>query len=305
MSGQINKAVVPIAAALSFVAGAGVTYFLLKPKAPVPAQQQPAAAVAGKRPPPPPQGAPVQPPTPGSSIASQPGDIMKYGWPGFENIKKKEGHILSYDRKAKTAHWVCERINRQQLQQRNAERSACQFFEDMTEHELFRAKLNDYRRSGYDRGHLAAAGNHNYSATAMCDTFSLSNMSPQVGKGFNRDYWNSLEGYARGLTKEWENVYMCTGPLYLPTQNENGRTYVKYEVIGETRVAVPTHFFKTLLMEKDGGSTVEIQAFILPNAPIDESTPLQSFRVPLQEVERASGHLFYENLPGKYAKVKV
>jgi endonuclease G len=45
---------------------------------------------------------------------------------------------------------------------------------------MFRATLNDYRRSGYDRGHLAAAGNHKYWPMAQKETFSLSNMSPQV-----------------------------------------------------------------------------------------------------------------------------
>ena len=36
------------------------------------------------------------------------------------------------------------------------------------------------RRSGFDRGHMAPAGNHRSSQQAMDDTFFLSNMSPQV-----------------------------------------------------------------------------------------------------------------------------
>ena len=38
----------------------------------------------------------------------------------------------------------------------------------------------------YDRGHLAPAADHKGSQRAMEDTFTLSNVSPQVGKGFNR-----------------------------------------------------------------------------------------------------------------------
>ena len=41
-------------------------------------------------------------------------------------------------------------------------------------------------------------------------------MAPQVGHGFNRDYWNKLEKHVRKLTKKYSNVYVCTGPLYLP-----------------------------------------------------------------------------------------
>lgn len=74
----------------------------------------------------------------------------------------------------------------------------------------------DYRGSGYDRGHLAAAGNHQLNQEICDQTFLLSNISPQVGKGFNRDAWNRLEKYVRKLTRVYKHLYVCTGPLYLP-----------------------------------------------------------------------------------------
>lgn len=73
-------------------------------------------------------------------------------------------------------------------------------------------------------------------------------MSPQVGKGFNRDKWNDLERYARyfyaiflgnGITvvlcfrkvaKKSLNTYILTGPLYLPYKAEDGNNYVRYKV---------------------------------------------------------------------------
>lgn len=54
-----------------------------------------------------------------------------------------------------------------------------------------------FQCSGFDRGHLAAAGNHRKSQLAVDQTFYLSNMSPQVGRGFNRDKWNDLEMHCR------------------------------------------------------------------------------------------------------------
>lgn len=81
---------------------------------------------------------------------------------------------------------------------------------------MFRSDNSDYKKSGYDRGHLAAAGNHKASQNSIDQTFYLSNMAPQVGEGFNRDSWNRLERYVRKLTKTYTNVYCCTGPLYLP-----------------------------------------------------------------------------------------
>ena len=50
----------------------------------------------------------------------------------------------------------------------------------------------------------------------------------QVGAGFNRDKWEHLERYVRGLTKLYKNVYVCTGPLYLPKPEPDGKNYVRY-----------------------------------------------------------------------------
>lgn len=82
--------------------------------------------------------------------------------------------------------------------------------------DLYRARNHDYKQSGFDRGHLAAAGNHRLCQEYADETFVLSNIAPQVGAGFNRDAWNNLEKYVRKLARMHKNVYVCTGPLYLP-----------------------------------------------------------------------------------------
>lgn len=46
----------------------------------------------------------------------------------------------------------------------------------------------------------------------MDDTFSLTNISPQVGKGFNRDYWARFEKYVRDLTKSCSDVSVENTP---------------------------------------------------------------------------------------------
>lgn len=83
-------------------------------------------------------------------------------------------------------------------------------------HIIYRADNSDYKHSGYDRGHLAAAGNHKADQKHLEQTFYLSNMAPQVGVGFNRHSWNRLEKYVRKIAKSSTGVYCCTGPLYLP-----------------------------------------------------------------------------------------
>jgi len=116
-----------------------------------------------------------------------------------------------------------------------------------------------------------------------------------VGVGFNRDKWNDLEKEVRGLVKKNDNVWVVTGPLYLPHREPDGKMYVKYEVIGNQQVAVPTHFFKVVVTEKSG--QYGLLSYVLPNAPCDKGIPLNNYLVPLDSIERAAGFLLFDRLP--------
>nr|XP_023021770.1 endonuclease G, mitochondrial-like isoform X1 [Leptinotarsa decemlineata] len=143
--------------------------------------------------------------------------IMKYGFPSLDNVRSFDDYVLSYDRRNRVAHWVFEHLTADRVKPNDGvDRSKCEFKPDESIHKFFRSDNSDYKKSGYDRGHLAAAGNHKSHQSHIEQTFYLSNMAPQVGKGFNRDSWNRLEKYVRKLTKVYRNVYCCTGPLYLP-----------------------------------------------------------------------------------------
>lgn len=166
---------------------------------------------------------------------------------------------------------------------------------------MFRARLKDYHKSGYDRGHQVPAANANWSQQAMDDTFKLSNMCPQVGEGFNRHYWAGFERFCRNLTQRYPSVRIVTGPLYLPKKGDDGKWHVSYEVVGDPpNVAVPTHFFKVILGEDDDtdelGNRVAVGAFVLPNAPIDKDALLANFETNIELVERASGLQFVRDL---------
>uniref|UniRef100_A0A1A8VA13 Endonuclease n=1 Tax=Nothobranchius furzeri TaxID=105023 RepID=A0A1A8VA13_NOTFU len=222
------------------------------------------------------------------------GAVMKYGFPSLANIKTRESYITSYDPRTRTASWVIERLNPTSLTG-PSNRKFCDFKEDDSVHIFHRATNDDYRGSGFDRGHLAAAANHKWSQKAMDDTFYLSNVAPQ-NPNLNQNTWNNLEKLCRSLTKRYLNVYVCTGPLYLPSKEDDGKLYVRYQVIGQNHVAVPTHFFKVLILEQADGRGVELRSYVLPNQPIDDKVPLERFLVPIETIERASGLLFVPNI---------
>jgi endonuclease G, mitochondrial len=160
------------------------------------------------------------------------------------------------------------------------------FKEDEQIPEQLRATLADYKGSGFDRGHQAPAANHRSNPKAMADTFYLTNMCPQCPK-FNRGYWARLEKHIRDLTKNYQNVYVVTGPLYLPYEEGNKR-FVKYQVIGPNDIAVPTHFFKVITLEDLQGRK-EMNAYILPNAEIPSNAPLHQFETTIQKIEKTAG----------------
>jgi endonuclease G, mitochondrial len=230
---------------------------------------------------------------------SRVGQIMKFGFPGLDNIRSFDDYVLSFDRRTRNAHWVFEHLTAEHVKHNDkVDRAKCDFKADDSIHQFFRADNADFKKSGFDRGHLAAAGNHKKDQKHLEQTFYLSNISPQVGTGFNRDSWNRLERYVRKLTKSYANVYVCTGPLYLPRKEPNGKLYIKYEVIGINNVAVPTHFFKVIVCESFDGK-LELESFVMPNEVIPDETPLENFRVPPESVERAAGLLFFDKINRK------
>ncbi|KAL4661182.1 hypothetical protein H8957_015710 [Semnopithecus entellus] len=229
-------------------------------------------------------------------------ELAKYGLPGLAQLKSRESYVLCYDPRTRGALWVVEQLRPERLRG-DGDRRTCDFREDDSVHAYHRATNADYRGSGFDRGHLAAAANHRWSQKAMEDTFYLSNVAPQVPH-LNQNAWNNLEKYSRSLTRSYQNVYVCTGPLFLPRTEADGKSYVKYQVIGKNHVAVPTHFFKVLILEAAGGQ-IELRSYVMPNAPVDEAIPLERFLVPIESIERASGLLFVPNILARAGSLKA
>lgn len=261
---------------------------------------------------------PVAPPKPSTVLPGEPGsdvkptDFFRYGFPGpIHDIERHQEFVSVYDRRTRNPSFVVEHITAESLQKgpTNGDRKNSYFKEDEAVPAKFRALLQDYYRSGYDRGHQAPAADAKFSQEAMNETFMLTNMSPQVGAGFNRDYWASFEYFVRTLTKSYRSVRVVTGPLYLPkTDPADGKTKVCYEVIGNPpNVAVPTHFFKLIVGEKSLAKSADsdelsVAAFVLPNEKIPNEVPLTSFQVPIDALERSTGLEFLTRVPENQRK---
>ena len=94
-----------------------------------------------------------------------------------------------------------------------------------------RAELDDYARSGYDRGHMAPNGDMPDRRTQQ-ESFTLANMVPQDAEN-NRHLWAGIEAVVRKQARKEGDLYVITGPAFI------GRALQK---VGN--VLVPTHLYK-------------------------------------------------------------
>ncbi|KAF7458943.1 Nuc1p like endonuclease G [Cryptosporidium felis] len=135
--------------------------------------------------------------------------------PSKENLILRESYLSSVSFKDKIPNWVAEKITENSCNGR-AERANCIFQTDPKVPLIWSADNKDYFASGYSRGHMAAAGQHKESQTAQSDTFYLSgNILPQDLSNNGGD-WYRLELISRNLTKYYKDVYVVSGPLFVP-----------------------------------------------------------------------------------------
>lgn len=143
-----------------------------------------------------------------------------------------EAFAVLHSGNTKTPVYVAQRLNRQILEDANEKRSK-RFFADARLPSGERAELEDYKNSGYSRGHMAPAGDMD-TPTAMAQSFSLANMVPQNAQ-HNGGAWNKIEQDTRQYVKRAKgDVYVITGPVF----TDSGPR------IGANGVKVPTYLYK-------------------------------------------------------------
>lgn len=200
---------------------------------------------------------------------------VKYGAPSTQPVLLcRLAYVLSHNSSHKVPDWVAYRLTREQLLAGNVPRSD-DFRPDVDLESGERSELKDYKNSGFDRGHMAPAGAMKWSERAMSESFLLSNMAPQVGAGFNRGIWKSLEEKVRVWAVARGELYVVTGPIY---------DSANLSTIGTNQVTVPTHFYKVIF----DPVSVEAIAFILPNKS-NPSSQLPTFIVSVDAVETKAG----------------
>ncbi|MFT6214778.1 MAG: endonuclease G [Roseivirga sp.] len=206
-----------------------------------------------------------------------------FAWPSYEAnqaIVERPYYTLRYSEEHEQAMWVAYMLAADSLNRKTYSRK--DDFRKDPRIKTGSADLNDYKGSGYDRGHIAPAADFSYDEFALSQSFYMSNMSPQ-DPSFNRGVWKKLEEQVRDWAKEDNQIYVVTGPIL------NKR----YKTIGTNKVSVPEYYYKIILDVRK--PEIKAIAFLMKNER--SSAALSTFVVTIDSVEKLTGLDFFPSMP--------
>lgn len=188
----------------------------------------------------------------------------------------RDAFSFSYSEEFEQSEWVTYSLSDKDLVHSDFDRP---YFIEDPKVKSHSADWRNYKRSGYDKGHLCPAGDRKSSYKAFEETFFTSNVSPQL-HGFNEGIWNRLEQKVRYWAKKHDGLYVVTGGVL----SENLKT------IGKEEVAVPNYFYKVLLT-KDRKKMI---GFLIPHKDSDKA--LYEFVADVDAIEKMTGIDFFPKL---------
>ena len=196
--------------------------------------------------------------------------------------REKVAHLaftLNYDHDHKNARWVAYELTPDRLVN-CAQRDSHRFVVDIKLSERS-ADPNDYKNTGYDRGHLVPAGDMKWSEEVMRQSFITSNITPQT-PSMNRGRWSMLETLVRAWAMESEQTFIITGPVL----NEH------LDQLPGSPISIPDYHYKVILSKKN--NQWRGIGFLMDQAPV--GMQLEAFVFPIREIENLTGINFFPHL---------
>ena len=189
-----------------------------------------------------------------AATARQPGQLYSLCFSDF---------AVLYSGQSKTPVYSAEHLTRESLMAGHGLKRTNKFYEEARLPSAARATLDDYKGSGWDKGHQSPAADRD-SEAAMAQSFSLANMVPQAPLN-NRGVWaKNVEKPTRQYAlRSRDGVYVLTGPIYSkPAQT-----------VGPDQVWVPDQLFKLVY----DPAAKKAWAYILPNTDDAQVTRVYSY----------------------------
>ena len=203
-----------------------------------------------------------------------------------DRVITHKGYTVSYNYDWKIPNWVAYELTAWEVEGEVPRYD--RFKPDPMVPQHATATTDDYKYSGYDRGHMAPAADMKWDEQVMKESFYLSNICPQ-NPNLNGGVWKDLEEQVRDLAYQKGKIFVVCGPIV----NDASTT------IGTNKVVVPQAFFKVLLQEEN--DEIHTIGFIYEN--VSGRKPMSTYAMTVDEVEELTNIDFFPSLPDKIEKI--
>lgn len=202
-----------------------------------------------------------------------------------DRVITHKGYTVSYNYDWKIPNWVAYELT--DIEVKGEVPRYNRFKPDPMVPQNATATTDDYKHSGYDRGHMAPAADMKWDEQVMKESFYLSNICPQ-NPNLNGGVWKDLEEQVRDLATQKGNIFVVCGPIVNNTE----------QTIGANKVVVPQAFYKVLLQEDEG--KLYAIGFIYENK--SGRQPMSTYAKTIDEVEEITNIDFFPSLPDRIEK---
>ena len=197
-------------------------------------------------------------------------------------ILERYCYTVSYNHMKKQPNWVMWELKGEHVMKKK-KGVWNKYQEDRSISADDRSTLEDYKNSGYDKGHMCPGGDCNWDDEGRDETFRLTNICPQ-NHNLNQGDWKEIEIACRNWAKKYGSIYIVCGPIFFKSQ--------QHERIGFNQIPVPEAFFKVVLCTEQ--NQPKGIGFICRNT--DGNRKKDFYVNSIRQVERVTGYSFFPNI---------
>ncbi len=233
--------------------------------------------------------------------ATQEWDGLEWGVVKMKSTPSMRNYSYYWDYDNLVAHWVAYPLNSGLIG--NGSRTNAWGLDPNLPQSQQPVLYNSWGVGWLDRGHQIPSADR-YSSGDNEATFYGTNMTPQIGAGFNQSIWGTLEGKVRSWSYSCDTLYVITGCVV-----RDGSTDGSYNSVGgyvndndRKKVAVPTAYYKAVLRYSKSSSSYGYggycgAAIYLEHKRYSSSAITSSMLISIDELEDILGMDLFVNLP--------
>ncbi|MFK8184402.1 MAG: DNA/RNA non-specific endonuclease [Phormidesmis sp.] len=219
------------------------------------------------------------------------GNMSNAGQANPDNILiEREQYALSYSKSLNRLNWASWWVDERWLGYTGRQDD---FRQDGSLPEgFYQVPADEFRRSGYDRGHMVPSGDRTANPRDNSLTFLMTNIFPQAREN-NRGPWRELEEYGRELVEKQGKSLYVMGGVY----GDNGNT---------GRVTIPGRTWKVIVVldhiDDEVDRRTDVIAVDMPNSDEVEGD-WQDYVTTVDRIEIATGYDLLSEVPEEIQRV--